>query len=179
VVRACRRIQEGQEITFSYIQLGIANLSREERKERLANWFPACGCEVCAREDDGVRAELGDLHKEMRLLTREGRVREAAGVALQKVKAMEVVREEVVMELPWAWMDYCELLCVLAAQGKEEESDARAAEEAREQARQLVTTFGDSAVHRWEKKCLRIAKLSGTSERSSRSKELSKIVSCI
>ena len=89
-------------------------------------------------------------------------------------------------------MDYCELLCVLAAQGKEEESDARAAEEAREQALQLVTTFGDSAVHRlvdedehftepyrWEKKCLRIAKLSGTSERSSRSKELSKIVSCI
>ena len=107
VVRACRRIQEGQEITFSYIQLGIANLTREERKDRLANWFPACGCEVCAREDDGVRAELGDLHKEMRLLTREGRVREAAGVALQKVKAMEAVREEVVMEVSPDAADQC------------------------------------------------------------------------
>ena len=99
VVRACRRIQEGQEISFSYIQLGIATLSREERKERLANWFPACGCEICAREEDGVRAHLGALTKEMRLLTREGSLREAAGVALKKVRAMEAVREEVVMEV--------------------------------------------------------------------------------
>ena len=104
-IRACRRIEQGEEVCFSYTQLGNCFSSREERQQKLVNWFPSCACGVCARtgqqleENEKLRSELARLHQEVRLASRQGRLRQAAVAELTKIHLMETVKEEMVQQV--------------------------------------------------------------------------------
>lgn len=105
VVRACTSITEGEEITWSYICQGSTFPSREERGARLANWFPECRCKLCGAGEeevlrsDELRRRLARLHAEVKVLAREGRVREAVEVAGTKVALMRTVGEELLLQV--------------------------------------------------------------------------------
>ena len=65
-VRACQRIEEGEEILVRY-QGGNEVWSRDERQIWLRNWNFICNCEVCSMtgdelmENEKARKKMGDL----------------------------------------------------------------------------------------------------------------------
>ncbi|OTB15221.1 hypothetical protein K445DRAFT_366945 [Daldinia sp. EC12] len=67
-VIAMRNIEPGEEITQSYVPLG---LSYEDRKEELKNWGFSCTCSLCASSkkqsaaSDKNRARLQDIYHEL------------------------------------------------------------------------------------------------------------------
>ncbi|KAK7916848.1 hypothetical protein PG985_010456 [Apiospora marii] len=59
-LRARQRILPGDELTMSYIELG---LTREERRQRLLEDFGfECKCDLCDEEDLGPRAGMHEYH---------------------------------------------------------------------------------------------------------------------
>ena len=104
-IRACRRIDKGEEVCFSYIQLGNCFSSREERHQKLINWFSSCACGVCAKtghqleESERLRSELARLHQEVRLAARQGRLRQAKLAEQAKIDLMESVEDEMVQQV--------------------------------------------------------------------------------
>ena len=106
-VWVCQRIQEGEEICFSYIKLDSSFLLREKRQMLLRNWFPSCRCVICHHNDGKLetseqnRVELVKLHQNMREHCKQGRLREAAHAALQKIQTMEKCRDEFIQQVSY------------------------------------------------------------------------------
>ncbi|KAI8960211.1 SET domain-containing protein [Daldinia sp. FL1419] len=88
-VIAMRDIEPGEEITQSYVPLG---LSYEERKEDLKNWGFTCTCSLCASSkkqratSDKNRARLQDIYHELN--------DSATGKSNLTVSAIEKLTEE-------------------------------------------------------------------------------------
>merc|ERR1711874_198221 len=100
----------------------------------------------------------------------------------KKIKLIEKLESELTQQLPWALLDFCELAAVKRAMEErgglmnEQSEDIQLEEEVegvvveddfKRKAIALAATFGDSSVHRCEKKCLRIATLTSGSSSSS------------
>jgi len=115
------------------------------------------------------------------VLTKKGRLKEALAASLKKVRLIEELESELIQQLPWALLDFCELAAVNRAMeerggfseqsedvllGEEVEDDTAMEDNFKKKAIALAATFGDGSVHRCEKKCLRIATLTSASSSS-------------
>jgi len=162
-VRACQRIDEGEEICFSYIKLDSSFLLREKRQMLLRNWFPSCRCVICHHNDEKLatseqnRVEMVKLHQNMKENCKQGRLREAAHAALQKIQTMEKCPDEFIHQIPCTLLDYYELATILRR--REGRLDGETPEDFRERAFIMATEFGDSSIFQYEKKLRRISRL--------------------
>ena len=113
-VRVIREIKEEEELLVRY--WGAHEFaSREERQNRLSPWNFNCSCEVCALTDDDLlenekaRARIRDLHTAINDKFDAGLPKQAYEAAKEKLETMRLIEKEVIVELPAALMECCEM----------------------------------------------------------------------
>jgi len=137
VVRVCRRVKEGEEMLANYRCRKIS--TREERMAEMKGRF-MCRCDLCALTGDDLkrneiaRKVIQQLEKKVQEVFRRREYPLAFKVQVQKVEAMEKIKDELVLQLPEA-LSQCYMLAALA--GREEE-----AARYKERTLALVTTLG-------------------------------------
>jgi len=97
----------------------------------------------------------------VRELCRLGRLEEAEKAATEKIRLMETVADQVVLKVPSALLDWCELSALMRSRGIKEDSeeDREKEETARKKAMEVSAQLGDSYMYNYKKKCLRIARI--------------------
>ena len=113
-VRVVREIGEGEELLVRY--WGAHEFaSREERRSGLSPWNFSCACEVCAltgvelMANERTRKKIRELHAAIDATFHSGLPNQAYEAAKEKVKEMMSIENEVVVELPAALMECCEM----------------------------------------------------------------------
>lgn len=93
-IKAYRDIQPGEEITVSYLLLGMPFT---ERQHSIKRWGFACTCDLCSLPDrerqasDLRRTMIARSEKKIVELANKGEIREAIKLAEESV---EMIREE-------------------------------------------------------------------------------------
>ena len=152
-VRVCSKIREGEEILASYLYGNSDKFpSKGERRMRLKRtWNFICNCEVCSLtgdkliENEKARKSIGDLHDAVPTKVGSGLVEPALKDAKEKLKIMKSMKREMIIELPSALMECCEL----AAHCKIPSSSAA---ELMKKAKDMSELHGDCFVYNYNKK---------------------------
>ena len=158
-VRVCRKIREGEEILASYCGNADKFPSKNERQMKLkTTWNFSCNCEVCSltgdklMENEKARKRISDLHEAIASKALIGLVEPALKDAKEKLKIMKSIKDEMILDLPAALMECCEL----AAHCKLSRSNAA---ELMKKAKEMSELHGDCCVYNYneeEKKIKRI-----------------------
>ena len=148
-MRVVREIKEGEEILVRYV--GCNEFwSRDERQKRLRNWNFICNCEVCSLTGDELidneeaRMKIRTWCEAINVQFHSGLPKLAYKLAKSRVKVMMSIEKEMVVELPAALMECCELAacCKLPSSSTTE---------LRKKAKNLSELFGDYHLYNYNK----------------------------
>ena len=147
-VRVCREIKEGEEILASYIESGKSFPCKDERQKLLRKWNFICNCEICSLtgdaliENEKVRKKISYLHHAVVVNANSGSIHQALEAAKEKLKTMKTIKKEMILQLPAALMECCEM----AAHCKIPSSSTA---ELEKKAKEMSEHFGDCYVHNY------------------------------
>ena len=148
-VRVIRKIREGEELLVRY--WGAHEFaSKDERQDGLSPWDFSCTCEVCSLtgdelvENEKARKKIRDLHAAIDVKFHSGFPKLAYEAAKEKLKTMRSIENEVVVELPAALMECCEM----AAFG---ELPSRSTARLMKKAKDMSELFGANHMHLYMK----------------------------
>ena len=168
-VRVCRKINEGEEILASYIPSHEIFPSKDDRHTMLRNWNFTCNCEVCSLtgdeliENEKAREKISYLHKAVVVEANFGSMDQAYEAAKEKLKIMSSIEKEMILQLPTALMECCEMAahCNLTSSSDEDEDEdavpSSSTAELMGKAKDMSKLFGDCFVYNYQKKTERIS----------------------
>ena len=119
---------------------------KDERKKMLRNWNFICNCEICSLtgdaliENEKVRKKISYLHQAVVEHANFGSIHQAFEAANEKLKIMKTIKKEMILRLPAALMECCEM----AAHCKIPSSSTA---ELTKKAKEMSEHFGDCYVH--------------------------------
>eukprot|EP00092_Neocalanus_flemingeri_P001695 GFUD01001809.1.p1 GENE.GFUD01001809.1~~GFUD01001809.1.p1 ORF type:complete len:328 (+),score=123.53 GFUD01001809.1:77-985(+) len=157
-VRVCREIQAEEEIVASYCLGNDQFPTRQDRRTAFRNWFFTCTCQVCGltgeelKKNDDARLEIKKLHDLIVVQASSGGVAQALESAKKKLKIMKTIKKEMILEIPAALLECCELAAHLHIP-----PDKTA--EMKKKAEEMSTQFGDVHLYNYNKKCKKIARI--------------------
>ena len=149
-VKVCRKIMEGEEILAMYCGGDDTFPCKVERQMDLKKWNFICKCEVCSLTgdeltiNDEARRKIKDLHEALNIKEKIGFYENALQDAREKLKVMKTMKKEMILSLPRALMDCCEL----AAHCKLPSSTF---EELMQKAKEMTLLHGDVRVYDYNK----------------------------
>jgi len=157
-VRVCREIKLGEEIVASYCASNDIFPTRQKRRELLNKWFFTCRCQVCElsgedlKRNEDSRKEIQNLHDLIPVQSSTGNVAQALESANKKLKVLKSIRKEMLIEIPSALMECCELAAHLRIPTDKTEAMKKKAEE-------MSAQLGDVHMYNFNKKSKKIAKI--------------------
>jgi len=155
-VRVCRTVEPGEELTASYVSNCF--MTKAQRSLELKKWKFDCNCEVChlsgesLAKNEATRLKIIEYHDKIPSEALFGNVNGALKSANNKLKLMKTVKNEMILEIPNALMECCEL----AAHAKVPKEKTKAL---REKAGELANQFGDAHIYNFNKKCRKIDRI--------------------
>ena len=148
-VRVIRKIREGEELLVRY--WGAHEFaSKDERQDGLSPWDFSCTCEVCSLTGDELidneeaRMKIRTWCEAINVQFHSGLPKLAYKLAKSRVKVMMSIEKEMVVELPAALMECCELAacCKLPSSSTTE---------LRKKAKNMSELFGDYHLYNYNK----------------------------
>ena len=114
-VRVCRKIKEGEEILVNYCGHSGKFPLKDERQMIIKELSFICNCEVCSltgdklMENERARERMQDLNDAILAKAGIGLFEPALKDANEKLKIMKSIKKEMILQIPVALMECCEL----------------------------------------------------------------------
>jgi len=150
-VRVIREICEGDEILASYCEATDSFPTKVERQRLLERWRFICKCDICSltgeelEENDNTRKKITKFDDDVVAMAGLGLIDQSLDAAKQKLKIMKSIKKEMIVKIPSALMECCEM----SAHCKRYKQMNSAA--LMEKAKEMSSMFGDCFLYNYQK----------------------------